>query len=192
MAHNYTSDFCKHPRATELRQRTDSIGRPTYPYQCLDCGAKTSSAIPAKEALAMARGKMIEPFDGALQEKGRKEEQRLYRERAWRVYEEKNATRRQRYNAYLQTDAWRNKRAQALARDHGVCQGCLQRPATEVHHLTYAHLEDELLFELLSVCGDCHARIHANKVADATDSARPSYDADGNPLNYDEEDEEGI
>ena len=81
----------------------------------------------------------------------------------------------------------------ARPRSRRLPGSALLRPATQVHHLTYAHLGDELLFELISVCDDCRKRIHhSEQIADTTDSARPSYDADGNPLNYDEEDEEGI
>lgn len=28
------------------------------------------------------------------------------------------------------------------------------------HHLTYAHVTQEFLFELVAICGDCHARVH--------------------------------
>ena len=168
MAHAYATGFCRHPRQ-ELRQRIDAIARPIYLYQCLDCGAAATSAIAANVALAAAEGSKIKPFDEGLREKGWNEERRFYREQeavrrkeAHELFEQRQLKRQQEYDAYLLTDAWRAKRAQALARDRGVCQGCFQRPATQVHHLTYAHLGDELLFELMSVCDDCHARVHAN------------------------------
>jgi 5-methylcytosine-specific restriction endonuclease McrA len=88
-------------------------------------------------------------------------------EAANRAYAARAATRRQEfwdwYSAYLQSDAWRAKRAQALKRDKGLCQGCLERPATQVHHLTYAHVGGELLFELASICDDCHERAHEER-----------------------------
>ena len=64
------------------------------------------------------------------------------------------------YTDYLRTDAWRAKRAQALKRDSNLCQGCRERPATQVHHLSHAHVGDELLFELVSICDVCHERAH--------------------------------
>jgi hypothetical protein len=176
------------PPRQELRQRTDAIGRPIYLYQCLDCGAATTSAIAVAKAMLAAQGRKIEPFDEPLREKGWAEEQRLYdmrRKEAHELFKQRQLKGQQGYDAYLLTDAWRAKRAQAFARDRGVCQGCFQRPATQVHHLTYAHLGDELLFELMSVCDDCHTRIHGDKQIDT----RPAYDDDGNALNYDEEDE---
>ena len=60
------------------------------------------------------------------------------------------------HNEYLQTDQWKAIRLKVLKRDNDLCQGCLEAPATEVHHLTYAHWKNELMFELLSVCYDCH------------------------------------
>lgn len=64
------------------------------------------------------------------------------------------------YTAYLSTDAWRMIRAKVLKRDNNLCQGCLENPATQVHHLTYEHVFNEFMHELISVCKSCHDRIH--------------------------------
>jgi len=65
------------------------------------------------------------------------------------------------HNEYLLTDQWKAIRLKVLKRDNFLCQGCLEAPATEVHHLDYAHWKNELMFELLSVCSNCHHnRIH--------------------------------
>lgn len=65
------------------------------------------------------------------------------------------------HNEYLQTSKWKNIRQKVLKRDNFLCQGCLENPATEVHHLTYAHHKDELMFELISLCYYCHQiKIH--------------------------------
>lgn len=68
--------------------------------------------------------------------------------------------RRAEYDAYLQTETWQAKRAKILARCGGLCEGCGERRALEVHHLTYAHFGDELLFELVALCKPCHGRVH--------------------------------
>jgi hypothetical protein len=55
--------------------------------------------------------------------------------------------------------------AEALSKEtdaFGVAGFC-RRHGLSPHHLTYAHLGDELLFELISVCDDCHARLHTAK-----------------------------
>lgn len=64
------------------------------------------------------------------------------------------------YNDYLNSDAWRAKRRKVLDRCGGLCEGCRNAPVNQVHHLTYAHVGDELLYELVGLCVDCHERAH--------------------------------
>lgn len=121
-------------------------------------------------AVALANGSQPPPFDTKFYEEGWRESERRHQEfiaTIKRQEEERRATADERnaawwarYNAYLASDVWRAKREEALARDGRVCQGCRQRLATQVHHRTYDHLGDELLFELISVCDECHAGIH--------------------------------
>jgi 5-methylcytosine-specific restriction endonuclease McrA len=59
----------------------------------------------------------------------------------------------------MQSAGWRRRRAQALRRTGRRCQECGAR-ATDVHHLTYAHLGDERPDELIAVCESCHNRLH--------------------------------
>lgn len=63
------------------------------------------------------------------------------------------------YNAYLQTRRWARIRDAVIERDK-VCQGCLQEPIEHVHHKNYKHVCDELLFELVGLCEDCHRKVH--------------------------------
>jgi 5-methylcytosine-specific restriction endonuclease McrA len=65
-----------------------------------------------------------------------------------------------RYREYLQGDVWRAKRARVLERAGGLCEGCREQPATQVHHLHYRRVFDELLFDLVAVCDECHAKLH--------------------------------
>lgn len=85
--------------------------------------------------------------------------------------------------------AWERVRAQALARDHGLCQRCMSQgrvtPAVIVHHKTYltpANVNDPHvtldLDNLMSVCRECHAIIHGFD-HDAT-RGDVTFDADGN------------
>src|SRR5690606_26359580 len=67
---------------------------------------------------------------------------------------------RDEYNRYMRTDEWRAKREKVLTRANGTCEGCGERVATEVHHLTYERLGAEMLFDLVAVCSDCHMTIH--------------------------------
>jgi 5-methylcytosine-specific restriction endonuclease McrA len=64
------------------------------------------------------------------------------------------------YARYLGSPEWAARRRAVLQRARGTCEGCLIRPATQVHHLTYAHVGNELLFELVAVCDKCHGIVH--------------------------------
>lgn len=63
------------------------------------------------------------------------------------------------YERYIKSDAWKDKRFKVLRRDSNICQICGKK-ATDVHHLTYAHLQSEYLFELVSLCRDCHIKYY--------------------------------
>ena len=63
------------------------------------------------------------------------------------------------YSSYLKSERWRRKRELVLTRDQGSCRACLSRPAAQVHHLSYAHVGDEPLFDLVAVCEPCHEKI---------------------------------
>lgn len=70
------------------------------------------------------------------------------------------------YTEYLRSPEWRSVRARAIARAKGTCEGCAERPATQAHHLTYAHVGAEFLWELRAVCDPCHDRLHEDKARD--------------------------
>src|SRR6516165_1698555 len=77
-------------------------------------------------------------------------EQRAAEEEEWQQW----------YQCYLQTDEWRGRRQLVFKRAGGICEGCRQAPATQVHHLTYKHAGNEFLWELVAICRDCHERYH--------------------------------
>jgi hypothetical protein len=64
------------------------------------------------------------------------------------------------YHWYLGSRSWREKSQYILERDNHTCQKCLKRRATQVHHLTYKRVFQELPSDLLAVCRQCHAEIH--------------------------------
>jgi 5-methylcytosine-specific restriction endonuclease McrA len=78
---------------------------------------------------------------------------------------QENAEWWQKYNNYLRSAKWLDKREKVLIRDGYRCQACLNAKATQVHHLTYKHAFDEPLFDLRSVCTPCHDKLtSANRV----------------------------
>lgn len=64
------------------------------------------------------------------------------------------------YNEYLNSDAWKARRRKVMDRCRGLCEGCRDHPVTQIHHLTYDHVGDELLYELVGLCDACHDRTH--------------------------------
>jgi hypothetical protein len=64
------------------------------------------------------------------------------------------------HKSHLQSEYWKNIRQLALERDDHICQLCKLEKATDVHHLTYKNLGNELLEELTSYCRTCHAKVH--------------------------------
>jgi 5-methylcytosine-specific restriction endonuclease McrA len=76
------------------------------------------------------------------------------------------------YNRYLASAVWQRKRQLVMARCGGMCEGCASWPATQVHHLRYprsepgsaAWIRQEMLFDLVAVCEDCHRDIHGRDV----------------------------
>lgn len=153
----WSEDACKHSQ-TAVVLCPDSLGRPQYFRHCLDCGHKLSSALPHGQLGTVSdltredMERLSEAYDNAR----RAELEKITRAAAERV----QVDSRESYDDYLRSDAWKRKRDLILKRDGGTCQGCLSRPASEVHHLTYAHIREEFAFELVALCGPCHARFH--------------------------------
>ncbi len=69
-------------------------------------------------------------------------------------------SRKNAYNTYLNSAAWKRLRTQALTRDGFKCRGCGD-PARHVHHDRYPNIYgQEKLSWLYSLCADCHTAIH--------------------------------
>lgn len=151
---SYWQNTCPHPR-NELRFKIGRDGAKRYYRQCLVCFDQIGSQV----ANATARGGEPE-FDQAAREAMQVRRLDVWRSQDERRRREEHTAWLREHDAYLRTPAWKKKRALALQRDKGTCQGCLEAPAVHVHHLTYEHWQDELLFELVSLCERCHERAH--------------------------------
>ena len=60
---------------------------------------------------------------------------------------------------YYSSSRWAAIRDKVLCRDKYMCQACLNQTATQAHHLTYDHVFNEALFDLIAICRDCHEKI---------------------------------
>jgi hypothetical protein len=67
--------------------------------------------------------------------------EQLARQREWAERKCERAVERQRYraayHAYLESPTWGRKRQAKLLQARFLCESCLERPATQVHHRTY-------------------------------------------------------
>jgi 5-methylcytosine-specific restriction endonuclease McrA len=143
---------CDHPH-TEIRYITQSNNVKAYKRQCLLCGQATSSALPYAK---VSNKENVPPFDEQMRD-------RYHKKRNARRQELTRASwqgRQAQYYEYLQSTQWREKSRAVLQRDGYTCQACLHRNATQAHHITYEHIYDEPLFDLVSVCTTCHDRLH--------------------------------
>lgn len=141
----------------ELRRLDANGAGMQYKMQCLDCG-KTGPAI-SHASLTDGQKQGAPPVDHGIREAYWQQR----RETAQAQWKEERTSRVgewwQRYREYMVSPEWDSRRQMVLSRDRMTCQACLSRPATQVHHLTYKHLGNEPLFELISVCAPCHERI---------------------------------
>ena len=153
---HYEKWNCAHEE-TVVRVKPMSNGLPMYVRQCIKCGDKKGNAISKDIAIKETQGKLI-PFDDEIQNhyKSAKDAD------APASFEKRRDDFFSEYDVYLASDAWKQKRQKVLARAGNVCEGCRDALPTEVHHLSYEHVGDELLFQLVALCHSCHQKIHAH------------------------------
>lgn len=152
--------FCTH-RNTDLRAFTCINGSLQYVMQCLSCGERIGSPIKKSDAIK-SRGNLefLLPFDESLRASGREAYQAQCRIERETKRAESKANFDEWYAEYLNSDEWMVRRQKVIQRAKGVCEGCLSARAVLVHHLTYDHRGDELMFELVALCHPCHERAH--------------------------------
>ena len=151
-------DQCLHPQTEARKMRTNGGGIQVRD-QCLVCGVSRGNALKQSDF------KMddLPWWDDDLKEEYRhqEEQEREYaRREAVSLNQHHEALWWREYNEYLRTPQWRALRQRVIRRDGGRCQGCGEQEAVDVHHKTYAHVGAEFMFELESVCRDCHKRLH--------------------------------
>ena len=152
---------CEHTQK-ELRERLIKNGAIQWREQCLICGRSTSNALRRES------GRKIPAWDETLEaayerkiEEQRSKLEGVFVEQTLAIETGRDVS----YNSYLASDDWKQKRSIVLERDKYLCQGCLKEPATEVHHLNYDDVPNELMFDLVSLCRSCHERVHRRKLA---------------------------
>lgn len=128
-------------------------------YQCKTCGAAVGGAVSRR---GMQNPQALPVFDESAFESGL-----AHQSAAWRHQraeheaqrESELSSRRERYAEYRLSTEWQTRRRLVMQRQRGICQGCGTERAVDVHHLTYLHFQNELLFELVALCRVCHLDI---------------------------------
>lgn len=67
---------------------------------------------------------------------------------------------KRKYDTYLQSKRWQEKRKMALARANHKCAACGATKRLDVHHLTYERLGNERQEDLMVLCRPCHESTH--------------------------------
>jgi 5-methylcytosine-specific restriction endonuclease McrA len=145
---------CEH---TEMRHLVCTNGVIQYKPQCLKCGIVGNPV--AHSSLTKEQQGSAKPVDEAIAKK--------YRDRYWREWNTAREALREWtqsfwewYATYVESDCWKRRRTAVLERDHFLCTSCEKRPAIIAHHLSYERAGREPLFDLVSVCYECHEQIH--------------------------------
>ena len=144
---------------------TQSNGATVFQQQCSQCWKKMSSFLPHKsltdvqmrEAPRRIEWEESWPIIKAIRL------EMLSRLTPFKPSEDPGADWWAEYDAYLQTAEWQTRRRKVLERARGRCEGCGDRSATIVHHLTYKRRGHEMLFDLAAVCEECHRALHPDK-----------------------------
>ena len=71
------------------------------------------------------------------------------------------------YSQYILSVRWKLTREAVLRRDGRTCVRCGRKDKLQVHHKTYAHLGDEPLDDLMTLCIGCHRLEHPEQGAAA-------------------------
>jgi 5-methylcytosine-specific restriction endonuclease McrA len=149
---------CPHERS-HMAWVTIRNGRLQLRNQCDYCGELLGN--PFRHEMAEPNTPMADTCKAERWDQGRQTE---IHQAAMRLIERhKNWWRR--YDEYLNTDDWRRKRELVFQRARGTCEGCRERPAQQVHHLTYTDVGNEFLWQLVAVCAPCHDRFHSSREA---------------------------
>jgi hypothetical protein len=160
LAKHYERLRCSHEKS-EIRQRTVGGGTIQIRNQCLACGRAIGNAVKRdtiKNKLLDFDETIAPAFEARLQT----ELNEIYKKHLALQLRGK-ASFQTDYNNYMASQAWADKRRKVIERSGGVCEGCRERNADDVHHLTYIHFRNEFLFELVALCRACHDRIHEDK-----------------------------
>jgi 5-methylcytosine-specific restriction endonuclease McrA len=132
-------------------------------WPCSKCGTKVKRTFSSKSAFKSAKSRRY-PFLCPVCEQERNAESEArhadYQRRVTQLQDRIVELRAMPYAEYLQSPEWNETRKAALKRAGYKCQLCNSNGQLHVHHKTYEHLGNEYAKDLITLCADCHAKIH--------------------------------
>ncbi len=153
----FDKQLCLHEVTKRVRYSV-SGGGTQIKDQCQVCGEPASQAISQKLITGQLPDANIDLRKNYL-EKRRIERNAIYRKHE-NLQRQTRTDRQKEYDKYLAGPVWKEKRERVLIRAKRVCEGCGIAAAEEVHHLNYKRIFNEMLFDLVAVCADCHRKLH--------------------------------
>lgn len=97
-----------------------------------------------------------------------------YQFRDWKL----STNEREKYQLYLASREWAEKKEQVKSRSRGTCERCRYAAGEQVHHLTYARKYNEPLEDLMHLCEPCHEFLSAKSSHDPKLAAPPRLEKD--------------
>lgn len=158
---------CHHPSRVYCR-RVFSNGAEHYGTQCLTCGLFISVKKDSVPSLERKNPRDFDPeiskrYDARRSEFYRKQQEQREEERRLAFAMQQEAFR-SRYTTYLNSEAWKRKRAFRMRANeklfNGYCEICFENKANHCHHITYDRLGEEWIFDLAAICRPCHEKLH--------------------------------
>ena len=147
---------CDHQKQ-KVRYKLASNNTKMFKLQCVRCGELFGEWIPHHK---INNQNSIEQIDENLRDSFNQTIYELKKALQERTISLDKINFHDWYKDYLKSPEWREKRLLVLDRCNNVCEGCRQKVAIEVHHLTYKNVGKEFLFELIGICLGCHERVH--------------------------------
>ena len=154
-----------------------------YYHQCTCCGysqyvdglsQKSDNPITPIYS-TIARNYDIERVRNAVFNMKRHKEVKKYYHYEDDVYRDIMLLWRKWYDKYLKTDEWAEIRRKVIEREKNICQGCMENPIDEIHHLSYESVGVELLFHLAGLCRKCHKKAEKMKEIKRLSVTQPSW-----------------
>jgi 5-methylcytosine-specific restriction endonuclease McrA len=163
---------CTHEdgNSMEFVKRKNSNGIFMLNKQCYLCGFLETKQLPHYRVDKMSDVNTVDDELIYRREKLEDEEWEKEREKKRLEYEESKPERQKewerlqkedaiKYEEYLKSPEWREKRDFIFRRDNGICVLC-NGVGKDVHHISYKRKYNEDHRDLILLCKACHAFVH--------------------------------